>query len=406
MTLFLVPKYLSEFKCIGPACEDTCCAGWNITIDKKTFNLYRNKIQHSEFKKKLEVNVKRNRKSQSDEMYGKFNLDSDNKCNMLLENGLCSIHQELGEEFLCNTCAIYPRHYTKVDQVLESSLTLSCPEAARLVLLRKEGIDFIETEDFENKKTLITSEISSDKTTRFWNLRVFIIQILQDRTQSLEIRLILMGLFLQACQQIKDDHWDIEFPKIAEDFFNRLHNEEFITSLSNIQGNTSFKLNLLRELIRYRLSGGVTSPKYLNILEDIIGSLALEEDAENNVKDFEKSKSVLVQSQTAYYEDFMKEHEYILENYCVNYIFKNLFPYDQENLFKSYMIFIVQFTLIKLHLIGLSAKHKGLTPESVLLCIQQISKVIEHDSNYLQGVLKGLEDADYNTMAHMFVLIK
>lgn len=35
MRRILVPEYLDEFSCIGGACEDTCCAGWNITVDKK-----------------------------------------------------------------------------------------------------------------------------------------------------------------------------------------------------------------------------------------------------------------------------------------------------------------------------------------------------------------------------------
>ena len=31
------PSYIKEFKCIGGECEDTCCAGWDIDIDKVSF---------------------------------------------------------------------------------------------------------------------------------------------------------------------------------------------------------------------------------------------------------------------------------------------------------------------------------------------------------------------------------
>ena len=37
----LVPKFVDRFSCIGSACEDTCCSGWQVTIDKKTFNAYK-----------------------------------------------------------------------------------------------------------------------------------------------------------------------------------------------------------------------------------------------------------------------------------------------------------------------------------------------------------------------------
>ena len=33
----LYPEYYDEFKCIGGSCEDSCCVGWDIDIDKITF---------------------------------------------------------------------------------------------------------------------------------------------------------------------------------------------------------------------------------------------------------------------------------------------------------------------------------------------------------------------------------
>ena len=33
---------MAQFKCIGGECEDTCCAGWSVSIDKKTYKKYTN----------------------------------------------------------------------------------------------------------------------------------------------------------------------------------------------------------------------------------------------------------------------------------------------------------------------------------------------------------------------------
>lgn len=30
---YTIPHYYSSFHCIGSACPDTCCAGWQIQID-------------------------------------------------------------------------------------------------------------------------------------------------------------------------------------------------------------------------------------------------------------------------------------------------------------------------------------------------------------------------------------
>ena len=45
-----VPDYYKDFKCIAGACEDTCCAGWQIVIDKKTLKKY--------IKKKMNIPTK------------------------------------------------------------------------------------------------------------------------------------------------------------------------------------------------------------------------------------------------------------------------------------------------------------------------------------------------------------
>ena len=39
--LYTIPDYYKEFSCIADQCEDTCCAGWQIVIDKKTLASYK-----------------------------------------------------------------------------------------------------------------------------------------------------------------------------------------------------------------------------------------------------------------------------------------------------------------------------------------------------------------------------
>lgn len=36
----LRPQYAKRFRCIGGACEDACCSGWAVTIDRSTYQKY------------------------------------------------------------------------------------------------------------------------------------------------------------------------------------------------------------------------------------------------------------------------------------------------------------------------------------------------------------------------------
>ena len=36
----LRPHYAKNFHCIGTRCQDNCCRGWNVFIDKSTYQRY------------------------------------------------------------------------------------------------------------------------------------------------------------------------------------------------------------------------------------------------------------------------------------------------------------------------------------------------------------------------------
>ena len=57
------------------------------------------------------------------------------RCPFLSVERLCGVQKEYGSELLSATCSTYPRALNRVENELEISLYLSCPQAARQVLL-------------------------------------------------------------------------------------------------------------------------------------------------------------------------------------------------------------------------------------------------------------------------------
>lgn len=90
--------------------------------------------------------VKRVHNNKSDSAYGRIVMDEKEKYTFLYEKKLCKIHSGLGEEYLSDTCALYPRIMNIIDGKLERSATTSCPEIARLALLNPEGLSFEQIE--------------------------------------------------------------------------------------------------------------------------------------------------------------------------------------------------------------------------------------------------------------------
>lgn len=397
----LTPEYMNEFQCIGSACEDTCCAGWQVDVDKRTFQKYRS-TRHPDLKGVLKENVKRNRTSVSDGNYARITMDSSGSCTMLDEERLCTIQKELGPEFLSNTCSVYPRVFNQVDNIVEKSATLSCPETARLALLKEEGIGFIEVQEPASTRGFMQRDlILKGKEELFWELRIFTIQILQNRRVSIENRLIILGMFYQRVEPLSLIERKEQLETIKLEFEKRIENEEFLASINQLPTNLIFQINVCKSLIEHRLTSQITSQRYMDCISEMVEGLGINEGLEE--------KSIIKRYNDAYeknYKLFMEKHEYILENYLVNYVFKGLFPYNQATFFEDFVMLVINFSMIKMHLIGMGSYHHGLNAELAVKLIQSYSKTIEHNRDYLKNVEDLLKESGYTTMAHMVVLIK
>ena len=98
--LYTIPDYYRQFHCVAGACEDTCCAGWQIVADKSALRQY--KKVTGEYRKEIRAGV--------DWKEGAFRQDEEKRCYFLNEDNLCNMYTALGEKALCKTCKRYPRH--------------------------------------------------------------------------------------------------------------------------------------------------------------------------------------------------------------------------------------------------------------------------------------------------------
>lgn len=393
--------YNDEFECIGNKCEDHCCKDWNITVDKKTYMKYK-KLASSEFKTKLCNNVGRNRKSKSDYDYAKINL-IDNKCPMLSEEGLCDVYKNIGPENMCYTCKTYPRIYNAVDDTIESSLTLSCIEVARNILLRKNSIEFnLDIKEIENLNTIKNISASKSKIIRekyFNEIRVFCIGLIQNRKFKIEERLTILGLFINNISNIKEESLVIEtINKYSESIESGVYNN--LLKDINFDKVIDAQLEFLTNIYKVILSKNIKDQRYIENFINIVNALKL------NSENPDLIKESFINSLNDYYSPFMSNYEYIYENYLVSYMFKNLFPISNMSLMDTYINVIVNFSIIKMNLVGICAHNKeNMDIDKVLYLIQSFVKIVEHDNFIVDKLHKYLSENDLNTFAHMVILM-
>lgn len=246
--LYTIPDYYKEFTCIADQCEDTCCAGWQIVIDKKSLKRYWN--ERHIFGKRLRRSIQWRQ--------GVFRQSKDKRCAFLNENNLCDLYANLGAKSLCKTCRLYPRHIEEFEGVREISLSLSCPEVARILLKREEPVRFLSyekegEEEYEDFDFILYSKLA--------DARDLMLGFLQDRTLDIKVRAGLtlgMAHDMQVCIN-KQNVFGCEGvferyqpPKAAEYVGRRVGAEDAKTSQEHYKKayqrfRKLYKLELLRE---------------------------------------------------------------------------------------------------------------------------------------------------------------
>lgn len=407
----LTPTYMNDFKCVGSSCADTCCSGWTVTIDERTYKKYK-RVQDFELTPIINKNISRVRSNQTQANYAKIKTRSVTApCPFLNEEQLCKVQLKLGEEYLSNTCSLYPRTINQVGDYYERSGAISCPEVARLALLNPDGLTFDEVlESSDNITPLKLTRTLKSETNKsqdpihryFWEMRFFIIELLQNRKLSLSHRMMVLGLFISKVQTLQDEGNVEGIPDLISSYSGIYTDPSFIDSLKSFQHNDAIQMQLLKDIMDERFAGGIQNTRYVECFTEFLLGLNYHEDM--TVPQIAEYYHELHQS---YYVPFLEKYDYVLENYLVNYVFSILFPMSSKSVFDNYIMMVMHFSLIKMHLIGMMGFHKDkFSIDHVLKLIQSYSKVVEHNKLYLYDILKLLRENRMDNLAYMFIVLK
>lgn len=190
------PQYYKNFKCIAGACTDTCCSGWQVDVDDRSYAYY--KTVGGSFGERLRSVMIDGKKGQE----GQFKICPDGRCPFLNENNLCDLYANLGEDALCVTCDQYPRYTTEYGNLREVGIALSCKTAAQLIL-EKEGIPAYD--EYEDEDAFFSlNNIDGDLFINLLPAREKAIEIIHNREYHITDRMIILlefGYRLQrACK--------------------------------------------------------------------------------------------------------------------------------------------------------------------------------------------------------------
>lgn len=415
----LQPRSYHAFRCIGAECEDTCCTGWLVNVDKRTYEAYRG-CEDPEMGPRLRELVTINTASKSDDSHARIGLSGAN-CPFLAE-GLCSIQKKLGETYLSTVCAKFPRVMNVVDDVLQRSLDLSCPEAARLMLLDPNPMEFDGQEGPPRDprpgdlSVLTTADGNSRKPYPYFReLRGFTIELLQCRAYPLWKRLVILGSFCDRIEQLAEAGRNAQIPAAVQWFRDAIHGNRLDEAIHIHPPKPAVQLGILLELIVARITVEFVSPRFLACYREFMDGI--EWSAESGMDELGRRYAAVF---SRHFAPFLSRHEYMLEHYLVNYVHRTLFPlgpqkrnrdhnvhHAADSVRDQFLLMLVYYAIIQTVLIGLAGFHQaGFGPSHAIRVIQSVTKVFEHNVSYPGRALKILQEKGVRNCVSMAILIR
>jgi lysine-N-methylase len=402
--LLKMPAYLAGFRCLGPKCEDHCCYGWDIMVDERSYQRYR-KPTSTDLGQRLRAAVRCNLKDPSAARFARI-VRSGDACPFLTPDRCCRIHAELGEDWLPDTCAVFPRHLRARQRWIDISASLACPEIARRALGNPHGITMVNTcIEFEAAAMMRAVEPKPpiEVETAGLALRAFALSLLRDRQHALWRRLMALGYLLEMVVRAEAAPGTTTVPAIVDAFTRRLESGELMARIEDAPTLTAMQLQLVRRL-HDEIIPAVRVEAFKRCAWECLAGLHY-----SGAQPFTEAIGRGYDSAfDQFYRPFFRRYGFMLENYLVSYVLHHDIGFHQgRRLYDDYVTMALNYAMLKTYLIGMAAWHReNFHPDMVTRLIYSFTKVVEPDARFRAFSLGLLAQSGCTDMMHLAVLIK
>ncbi|MGH9607954.1 MAG: flagellin lysine-N-methylase [Terracidiphilus sp.] len=402
----VVPEYADRFRCIGSACEDTCCQGWSVPVDRAAWEKYQG-LPESSLRTLIDSSILLASEAPDGAKpvsFAVLRMDDANRCLLLTEDRLCRIHKEIGEGFLSHTCATYPRIAHSIGGVRESALALSCPEAARLVLFGAE-LETCPVPESSDPADAGPGPVQSpgDETLPqawFWPIRASVLALIRNRAYPLWQRMCLLDLFCRRLDSIFDairkGKLKRSVPEFLGDFRQAVGAGTLQPAMEALPVDGAAQLDVVLRLAGMMLHRSNVTPRFVECVQAFTAGIG--NSAGATLKSLQASFDA---AHDRYFAPFFERHPQVLENYLINTVIRCQFPFGRDamrtgeapseanckapSMTRECVMLTAQFVLIKGLLIGVAGRFREkFSAEHVVHTAQAASKHFEHHPEFLQ----------------------
>lgn len=425
-----IAAYADRFRCIGPLCEDTCCQGWKIPVDAEAMERYHSLLT-SPLKSQIIGAITQAPAPSSDSgavaprpsaeaaAQNVLRMKEDGHCALLNSESLCTIHAQLGEAYLPGVCASYPRVQRKLGAIAETALALSCPEAARLVLLSPALLSPALLSPAERSQPG-PSESAPEAPAYFAEIRSTMLALIGSHNLPLWQRLFLLGLLCHRLDSIDAGQLRADIPDYLARFRADAESGASVLQMESMPYDPEAQLDVVLRLAGLMLHRSRVTPRFAKCIAEFTSGISNGPEA---------TLSTLTAAYNGacndWFDPFVQRHPYVLENYLVNLVVLQRFPFGRvskppscdprasdlqsaaQSKRREFSRLIAQFVLMRGILIGVAGHYRDqFSTEHVVHTVQAASRHFEHHPEFLSSAQALVAESRLDGIAGLSILLR
>gem|GEM_PF-5438908 len=234
----------------------------------------------------------------------------------------------------------------------------------------------------------------------FWDIRLFCLGLLQERAYTIPERLIGLGLFVQSLQRCVDRAEYAKIPELILRFTRLSQSGELRQPIPTGEANVLVQMKLVSQLFNI-MGSRQLSPRSKALWREFLEGIGY-----RNAVPVEQVAGTYKNARESIYLPFLRDYEYLMENYLVHQAYTNVFPFNPEGaLFQSYAELVVDYSLLVVQLVGRGAFHGRLWPELVVESASMHAREMTHNAERRKDLIDWLKKSELFTLGTIATML-
>ncbi len=388
-------RFMDGFECIGPACEDSCCANWQVDVDREHFVKISRLLGRTPGGQEELTRAFVFPDEQTPGRYARMRLTDESHCPFWDREQMCSLQRRFTERLLPDVCAHFPRSLSIVDGKMELNGHLSCPEVTRRALADEHACDLVEVAEVAHTRGGVRQRTFLDNEdpyyARFLEVRETLQSILNLKQYPMRSRLFFAlcfadrtaPFFHRGTTVFVAVRWDEERRNMSDPLLL----EEMHAELEKARLPDGLALFVIAQV----LSGDVqlrAGGRLRQTVTEVLESFGLDFGG-REVSATELWAAYLPRRQGRM-ADSGARIDQIFENYCRQFWLRDWYV-DSTDMFQHVQSLLVRVAVLRFLLISHPGSAQAATLDATAVTVVSgMTRGIEHHSEFLKLITEGL----------------